>query len=96
MDDVFNQLVRLAEHLDDKDAAMIDPVEFGEIKGAVASLQTQVTDIKGQLAGISAKQDVVINQLSEAKGGWKIMMLLGGSAGALGAGLATLLGKGAP
>jgi hypothetical protein len=89
-------LYQLQAQLETKDPHMIDPVEFGEIKGAVASLQTQVTDIKGQLASISAKQDVVINQLSEAKGGWKIMMLLGGSAGALGAGLATLFGKGAP
>lgn len=96
MEDVYRQLERLAEKLDVKDETMINPVEFGEMKGAVSSLQTQVTEIKAKLAGIDAKQDVVINQLSEARGGWKIMMLLGGGAGALGAGIAAIFGKGTP
>lgn len=70
---------------------MIDPVEFGEIKGAVASLQLQMTDFKARQAVSDAKLDLVLDKLSEAKGGWRILMLLGGAAGALGSGLTWLL-----
>lgn len=94
MDNLQERLDNLAMRIN-MEPHMIDPVEFGEIKGAVASLQHQVTDIKTQLSGINTKQDVVINQLSEAKGGWKIMMMLGGGAGAMGAAIASFFGKGA-
>lgn len=67
---------------------MIDPVEFGEIKGAVASLQLQMSDFKARQAVTDAKVDLVLDKLAEAKGGWKVMLMFGGAAGSLGAGLA--------
>lgn len=96
MNEALCQLARVVERIESKDNHVIDPVEFGEIKGAVSSLQTQVTDIKAQLASINGKQDVVIAHLSEARGGWKIMMLLGGSAGALGAAISAFFHRGVP
>lgn len=75
---------------------MIDPVEFGEMKGVVTALQGQMTDLKAKQASMDTKLDQVLNQLSEAKGGWKVMMMFGGAATTLGAGIAWLaqqLGK---
>lgn len=66
---------------------MIDPVEYGELKGAVNSLQMQVTEFKEKQSKMDAKLDIIVNQLAEAKGGWRIMMMIGGAAGSIGAGV---------
>ena len=64
---------------------LIDPVEYGEIKAAVGHLQSQLTEIKSKQAAIDSKLDLVVNQLSEAKGGWRTLMLIGGAATTVGA-----------
>lgn len=89
MNDVFHQLDRVAERM--KDPRMIDPVEYGELKGAVASLQLQVSEFKSKQAQMDAKLDMVLDRLAEAKGGWKVMVLFGGAASTLGAGLSWAL-----
>lgn len=85
MDAVFGQIEQLAQHLREMDHTMIDPVEFGYIKGAVASLQAQVAEIKAQQKEIDGKLDIVLEKLSEARGGWKTLMWLGGASSAAGA-----------
>lgn len=97
--DVFFQLEQLAERVDQKDHTMIDPVEFGEIKGAVAALQAQVTDFKVRQAQMDQKLDMVLDKLAEAKGGWRAMMFVGGAFTSLGAGVAWIVDhftRGAP
>lgn len=89
--DVFNQLENLTRRMAERDYTMIDPVEFGEIKGAVSALQVQMSDLKARHAVTNAKLDLVLEKLSEAKGGWRVMMLLGGAASTLGAGLTWLV-----
>ncbi len=84
MQQVYAQLEQLAMHLAKADPTMIDPVEFGEIKGAVAALQTQMSDLKARQSAMDVKLDLVLDKLSEAKGGWRVMMLLGGAASTLG------------
>ena len=84
--DVFSQqLDRLAQRLDSKGPAMIDPVEFGEIKGAVDSLKLQMTEVKQRQTTIDHKIDLVLDKLSEAKGGWRVMMMMGGAFTTVGA-----------
>lgn len=70
---------------------MIDPVEFGELKGAVAALQIQVGDFKARQAVMDQKLDMVLERMSAARGGWRTLMLLGGAASSAGAGLTWLL-----
>lgn len=41
---------------------MVDPVEFGELKGQVQALQTQVS-------GIAAKVDTLLEMANQGKGG---------------------------
>lgn len=65
----------------------IDLVEYGELRGAVAALQTQIAQITERQSRIDGKLDTVISELSAAKGGWRVMMLVGGAASSLGAGL---------
>ena len=85
MNDVFHQLDRVAERM--KERTMIDPVEYGELKGAVTSLQLQVSEFKAKQGQMDMKLDMVLDRLAEAKGGWKVMLMFGGAAGTLGAGL---------
>ena len=82
--DVYHQLDRLAARLDRTNSIMIDPVEFGEIKGAVDALKLQVAEVKQRQTNIDQKLDLVLDKLSEAKGGWKLMMPLGGGAATFG------------
>lgn len=69
----------------------IDLVEYGELRGAVAALQTQIQQITERQSRIDGKLDTVISELSHAKGGWKVMMLLGGAASSAGAALTWVL-----
>lgn len=84
-------LESLLLQLDQKISMPIDPVEFGEIKGAVSSLRLQVADLKTQQEAINRKLDTVIATLSEARGGWKTLMALAGCASAVSAGITWLV-----
>lgn len=84
MDGVYRQLDYLAGQLTKMEADMIDPREFGRLEGAVDSLKKEVDDIKVNQAAMSVKLDLVLDKLSEAKGGWRLLMALGGAAATIG------------
>jgi len=86
-DAVYKQLEYLAQQLSGMEEHMIDPIEYGELRGKVASMQTQITEIQTQQAKANAKLDEVLAKLSEAKGGWKLLMALGGAGATLGGAL---------
>lgn len=69
----------------------IDLVEYGELRGAVAALQAQIQQITERQSRIDDKLDTVISELSTAKGGWRVMMLLGGAASAAGSAITWVL-----
>lgn len=94
MDAILDEINRLAAILETLDHTMIDPIEYGELRGQVASLQLQVSEFKHKQAQMDVKLDMVLERLSEAKGGWKVMMMFGGAAGSLGAWVANHLSKG--
>ena len=51
----------------------------------IAVLETQMSSLSRQMDGAIASLSKIERALSEAKGGWRILMLLGGGAGAMGA-----------
>jgi hypothetical protein len=93
MDAILRQINELAATLDTMDHTMIDPVEYGELRGQVASLQLQVSEFKAKQAQMDVKIDLVLERLSEARGGWKVMLMFGGAAGSLGAWVASHVSK---
>ncbi|AWL03414.1 hypothetical protein ACFOHT_04940 [Massilia oculi] len=65
---------------------------------ALAQLQVEVAYMKAAIARLDAsnqeldqKLDRVLNQLAQARGGWRTLMLIGGAAGSLGSGLTWLI-----
>jgi hypothetical protein len=81
---VYKQLDYLAHALTKVEEEMIDPREFGRLEGAVAALKTELDSVKDRQVTIDGKLDQVLDKLSEAKGGWRLLMALGGAAATLG------------
>jgi hypothetical protein len=81
---VYRQLDYVAEQMTKLEETMIDPREFGHLEGAVDNLKKEVDDIKAKQTLMDQKLDLVLDKLSEAKGGWRALMLLGGAGATLG------------
>lgn len=90
-DSVFNQLDHLQGRLAQMDEIMIDPVDYGVLKGKVAGALDAIVDLRNRQHMTNEKLDLVLAKLSEAKGGWRTLMALGGAGATLGAGLTWLL-----
>lgn len=63
----------------------IDPKEFGRLQAQVETLiasDAEKTELLKQMASDIQGMRV---QMAEARGGWKLLLLLGGAAGSLGA-----------
>lgn len=83
-DPLYQQLDYLAGALTQMEERMIDPREFGRLEGAVSALKTELDSVKAKQSLMDAKLDLVLERLSEAKGGWRALMLLGGAGATLG------------
>jgi hypothetical protein len=83
-DHVYAQLAHLTDELAKVENQMIDPREFGRLEGAVSALKTELDSVKAKQTQMDVKLDLVLDKLSEAKGGWRALMLLGGAGAALG------------
>lgn len=66
-------------------------VEVAHLKLAVADLRATNAQQNEKMDKQNEKLDKVLQQLAEARGGWRTLMLIGGAAGTLGAGLQSLL-----
>jgi hypothetical protein len=62
----------------------IDPQEFGELRAQVQMLLESNRLNAETLQTMSVALHSMQLQMAEAKGGWKLLMLLGGSAATLG------------
>lgn len=62
----------------------IDPQEFGRLQAEVVALRRDNDRMLELLDKLTTTVDSINDKLSEAKGGWKLLMLLGGSAATLG------------
>lgn len=75
----LKQIDYLANEVAKLESTMIDPVQFGEMKGHLTALKTELDGVKTKQAQMDLKIDMVLDKLSEAKGGWRLLMLLGGA-----------------
>lgn len=66
----------------------IDPQEFGELKARVEFLISSDALKTKLLEQLANDMQAVRLQLAEARGGWKLLLALGGASGTVGAALA--------
>ena len=81
---VYRQMDYLADQVTKMEVTVIDPREFGRLENSVDNLKKEVDEIKVKQAQMDLKIDMVLERLSEAKGGWRALMLLGGAGATLG------------
>ncbi|MFO0454279.1 MAG: hypothetical protein ACK52I_37455 [Pseudomonadota bacterium] len=63
----------------------VDLQEFGRLQAEVSALRRDMDRMAGVLDHMNDTLSEVQRELSEARGGWKTMMLLGGASATLGA-----------
>lgn len=66
-------------------------VDIGVLKTQVTHLTAMVDRLQDSNKELQEKMDLVLTALSEARGGWRALMLLGGAGAALGSGVAWAL-----
>lgn len=80
---VIGQLERRMDQLQGH-TEMIDPKEFGRMQSDVQGLRRDFDSMAGTLKGILQEMRDMNLQMSEAKGGWKMLVLVGSVAGLAG------------
>lgn len=69
--------------------AGIDPQEFGRLEAEVAALRRDNDRLMVLMERFDTKLENIESKLSEARGGWRALMLIGGASAAMGG---TLMG----
>lgn len=64
--------------------AEIDPQEFGRLQAEVIGLRRDNDRLLELLAKLVTRLEGIEDQLSQAKGGWRTLMWLGGASAGLG------------
>jgi len=62
----------------------INPRDFGHLEGRVDALATTVAAQSEAMKLMTIQLKTMNDTLTEAKGGWRAMMYMGGAAGAIG------------
>jgi hypothetical protein len=86
------QLQRQINELSDNMAAVMDdrisPREFGRLESEVAALTELVKAQTVAMQAMKTQLDTMNQTLTEARGGWRMLMIVGGGMASLGAALA--------
>jgi hypothetical protein len=69
----------------------IDPQEFGRLQAQVETLIESDREKTELLKTLAADMTAVRLQLAEAKGGWRLLMAIGGASASIGGGITWLL-----
>lgn len=66
-------------------------ISLAVLKTEFAHMKATLEDVKYSNARQSEQIDKVLQTMSEAKGGWRVLMIVGGAAGTLSGGLVWLM-----
>lgn len=94
--ELIGQLERRIDAIDDRTTGAssmppIDPTEFGRLQAQVEALRSDLDRITADVGEIKRSLVAIGEQLSEARGGWRTLMLVGGAAASLGGVVAWLV-----
>ena len=65
--------------------------DFGRIEADVNALKAQCARLEANQERGNAKLDVLVQAVTEAKGGWKMLMMVGSAAAVIGAAMSKLV-----
>lgn len=85
------QLDYIADHMAKMDAQMINPQEFGQIKAEMAAQRRDLDNMARALDKLVVSVQSMRDTMTEARGGWRAIMLIGGVAATLGGAVSWLL-----
>lgn len=89
------QLQRQINELSDTMASVMDdrisPREFGRLESEVAALTELVKAQTIAMEGMKTQLDSMNQTLTEARGGWRMLMVVGGGMASIGAALSYIL-----
>lgn len=75
----------------DKYMSTIDPRDFGRLESEVEGLKELVRAQTAAITSLTTQLHAIQGTLSEARGGWRMLLLVGGAGATLGAGVVSLL-----
>jgi len=82
MDDATaKSLEYIGNRMADMEAQMIDPIEFGQLREAVAGQRRDLDQMAKTLSQMAESMKQMERTLTEARGGWKVLMAVGGAIG---------------
>jgi hypothetical protein len=70
---------------------MIDPQEFGGLQAEVVNQRRDLERMSRALEDMARAMHAMQDQLAEARGGWKVLLMVGGASATAGAGLVQLV-----
>lgn len=59
-------------------------IKLAVMESEMAHMKAAISDLKFSNARQTEKIDLILTAMSEAKGGWRVLMLVGGAAGTVG------------
>ena len=83
MDATAKSLDYLADQLATMEAHMIDPTEFGQLREQVAGLRRDLDDMAATMRDMSKALQSMQTTLTEARGGWRVLVMVGGTIGSV-------------
>lgn len=87
MDPIGRQLDYLCQAVTNLEGRMdqqIDPRAFGQLEGDVRALTREVNGLRKDFGDLAEKVDKLVDAMSEARGGWKLTLMFGTIATAVG------------
>lgn len=65
--------------------------DFGRLEAEVEALREQNGRLEKQISALNAKVDVLVEAITEAKGGWKVLFAIGTASAAVGASVVKII-----
>jgi len=80
-----------AWHASSMGPQMIDPQEFGGLQAEVAAQRRDMDRMSRAMEEMASALQAMQTQLAEARGGWKVLLMVGGASATAGAGMVQLV-----
>lgn len=80
LDYLTEQITRLEEQMADQ----INPQEFGQLQGSVRAMDSKLGKLEEEMKVLSTRVQNLIEIVTEARGGWRTVVWLGGLASTVG------------